>query len=219
MRPACYLVSDSRTTKKLNYASPLLFCPSAPHCQAHHLGSINTCGKDGEGSGSRMSHRSLLLKLSEQKSVISQSKPDPFTVPQSRERLRQVAQEETQPSFQPLPSLSPHTRHAAPPYLTPDCPGIRFPQAPYHFGVDLLSSGQSVIASGLAPSSPSSKLARSKMSLVYITLHAPHGPQKAQSLSYGFQQPHLLLLAFPSTNLAIFRLHPPPNTLCYYTLL
>lgn len=57
------------------------------------------------------------------------------------------------------------------------------------------------------------------MSLVYVTLHAPHGPQKAQSLSDGFQQAHLLLLAFPSTNLAIFRLHPPPNTLCYYTLL
>lgn len=81
MRPPCCLVSDSRTTKKLNYVSPLLFYPSAPHCQAHHSGSKNTCGKDGEGSGSRMSHRSFLLNLSEQQSVSPSPNQTPSLFP------------------------------------------------------------------------------------------------------------------------------------------
>lgn len=38
------------------------------------------------------------------------------------------------------------------------------------------------------------------MSLVCLTLNAPHGPWKAHPPYYDLQQPNLLLLPFPSTN-------------------
>lgn len=162
-----------------------------------------------------MSHR-FLLNLSKQKSVI----PTPDRIPSQCPfwgRLPEGAQEETQPSFRPPPSLSIHSQPAAPSYKLPVVPGVCFPQAPNTSGAPTLTWA-TAIASGLSPSSPSSKLDRSKMSLVCLTPHAPHGPQKAQPRYHDFQPPNFLLCPslYKSNHI---RLHHPPNTLCCCILL
>lgn len=181
------------------------FAPPGPQC-----GFNKHSWEEGAGGWVKDVPRIPSSQPIETEVSMPRSKPDRFTVPHSGEILLQGAQGETQPSFAPLaslslplPSLSLHTQPASPSYLTPYCswnPLTTSPPRPHQFRSIYCHLGTTATASGLSPSSPSPKLAGSKMSLICFTLHTPHGPQDAPPLHYDFQHPSFLLLPFPSAN-------------------
>lgn len=123
------------------------------------------------------------------KTIISHFKPSPFIVSNSVKDATKLPKRKLSPRSQLYPPSPSHPNSS---YILSVCllivPRIHLFPSPLPLLEHLLSSEQlpELPVSSCSPSRPFSKLARSKVSLLCLTLHAPYCPHKVEPLCHDF---------------------------------